>query len=151
MATTQALSFRFLRVSQVKLLNMYIEGASSCVRDENMLESAVNSPIDQQHYGEVNDPARLAAALSYRLIKNHAFANGNKRTALLAANLFLLQNGKILQQDAYRVENNDTITQAHSGVAMGKVEESELADIYRELWQTATSAHRTQAARLCEE
>ena len=90
MATTQALSFRFVRVSQVKLLNTYIEGSSSCVHDNNMLESAVNSPINQQHYGNQNDPARLAAALSYSLIKNHAFANGNKRTALLAANLFLL-------------------------------------------------------------
>lgn len=95
-----------------------------------MLESAVNSPINQQHYKQENDLARLAAALSYKLIKNHAFANGNKRTALLAANLFLLQNGKLLQQDAYRVENNDAITQAHSGVAMGEVEESELADCY---------------------
>ena len=78
MATTQALSLRFLRVSQVKLLNRCIEGSSSCVCDENMLESAVNSPIDRQHYGQENDPARLAATLSYRLIKNHAFANGNK-------------------------------------------------------------------------
>ena len=78
MATTQALSFRFLRVSQFKLLNTYIEGTSSCVRDENMLESAVNSPINQQHYGNQNDPAQLAAALSYKLIKNNAFANGNK-------------------------------------------------------------------------
>ena len=147
MATTQALSFRFIRVSQVKLLNTYVEGASSCVRK---LESAVNSPINQQHYGDENDPARLAAALSYRLIKNHAFANGNKRTPLLAANLFLIQNGKVLQQDAYRVESNDAITQAHSDVAMGKVEESELAEVYRRLWQTATTANRTQAASLCK-
>ena len=150
MATTQALSFRFLRASQVKLLNTYIEGASSCVRDESMLESAVNSPINLQHYKQENDPARLAAALSYKLIKNHAFANGNKGTALLAANLFLLQNGKLLQQDAYRVENNDAITQAHSGVAMGEVEESELAEVYRGLWQTATVSNHMQAARLCE-
>ena len=151
MATTQALSFRFVRVSQVKLLNTYIKGASSCIRDENILESAVNSLINQQHYGDENDPARLAAALSYRLIKNHAFVIRNKRTALLAANLFLLQNRKILQQDAYRVENNDAITQAHSDVAIGKVEESELAEVYRRLWQTATSANRTQAAILYEE
>jgi len=95
MATTQALSLRFLRVSQVKILNACIEEAS-CVRDASMLESAVNSPINQQHYAHENDPARLAAALSSWLIKNHSFANGNKQTPLLAANLFLLQNGKVL-------------------------------------------------------
>lgn len=111
MATTQALSLRFLRVSQVKIRNTCTEEAS-CVRDESMLESVINSPINQQHYTNENDPTRLAAALSSRLIKNHQFTNGNKRIALLAANLFLPQNGKILQQEALRVENNDAITRA---------------------------------------
>src|SRR2546421_10968261 len=104
MATTKALSFRFLRVTQVKLLNAYIECSSSCVHNESMLESALNSPISQQHYGQENDVVRLAAALSFKLIKNHAFANGNKRTALVAANLFLLQNKMALQQNAYQVK-----------------------------------------------
>jgi len=67
------------------------------------------------------------------LIKYHAFVNGNKRTALLAANLFLLQNEKLLQQDAYRVKNNDAITQAHFSVAMSEVKKSELTEVYREL------------------
>ncbi len=149
MATTQALSFRFLRVSQVKILNACIEEAS-CVRDESMLESAVNSPINQQHYAHENESARLAAALSSRLIKNHPFANGNKRTALLAANLFLLQNGKVLQQDATRVESNDVSTRAHSDVVMGKMEEPELAEIYRTAWRTAPNANHTQATSLHE-
>ena len=149
MATNQALTLRFLRASQVKILNSCIEGAS-CVRDESMLESAVHSPINQQHYANENDPARLAAALSSRLIKNHPFANGNKRTALLAANFFLLQNGKVLQQDALRVEANDTLTRAHSDVAMGKMEESELAEIYRAAWRAATNADYIQAASLYE-
>src|SRR2546430_7889671 len=127
MATTKAHSFRFLKASQVKLLNAYIEGSSSCVHNEGILESAVNSPISQQHYGQENDVVRLAAALSFKLIKNHAFTNGNKRTALVAANLFLLQNKMALQQDASQVENNDAITQVHTGVATGQVEEEELA------------------------
>lgn len=150
MATTQALRFRFLRASQVKYLNASVE-KSSYIRDEGMLESAINSPINQQHYGQENDPARLAAALSFRLIKNHPFANGNKRTALLAANLFLLQNGKVLLQNALRVEENDTITRAHSNVAMDKMGELELAEIYRTAWQIATGANYAQAASLLEE
>ena len=151
MVIVKALSFVFLRASQIKIINRRIEGASSFVRDQNMLDSAVDSPINQQHYSQENDLTRLAAALSYKFIKNHAFANGNKRTALLAANLFLLQNGKILQQDALQVEENDTITQAHDDVAMGKVEELELAEIYRRSWGTAIGADHMQAASLCEE
>ena len=148
MASKPALKLFFLRVSHIKRLNKIIEGANSCVLDENMLESAVNSPINQQHYGQENDLARLAAALSCKLIKNHSFGNGNKRTALLAANFFLLQNGKMIQQDPCAVEANEMIKQAHADVAMGKIEESELAEIYRRLWQNATQASHTQAATL---
>ncbi|KAL9104163.1 MAG: hypothetical protein Q9163_000862 [Psora crenata] len=137
MANARVLNPRFIQAGHIKVLNSFIEGASSCLRDENMLESAVNSPADQQHYGQVHNPARLAAALSYRLIKNHAFANGNKRTALLAVNAFLLQYGEALnQQDASKLQNNEAVKQAHDDVAMGKLEESELAEIYRRAWQT---------------
>ena len=134
MATTQALKLRFLRTSQVKILNTLIE-KTSCVRDRTMLESAINSPINQQHYARENNPTRLAAALSSRLIKNHSFANGNKRTALLSSTVFLLQNGKFLsaqqqQDDALRAEINDAIPRAYDDVAMGKMEEPELAEIY---------------------
>jgi len=150
MATPQALGCRFLRASQIKYLNINVE-AVSCVLDENMLESAINSPINQQHYGNENDPARLAAALSSRLIKNHPFANGNKRTALLAANLFLSQYGKVLLQDARQVEQNDSIRNAHADIAMGKMEESELAEVYRAAWKAATSADIAQASSLLKE
>ena len=44
----------------------------------------------------------------------------------------------MLLQNEYQVERNDPITQAHSDVAVGKVDESGLADVYRKAWQTAT-------------
>ena len=149
MSTIQALSLRFLRAGQVKVLNGYVEGVC-CVRDESMLESAVNSPINHQHYTHETDPARLAAILSSRLIKNHPFANGNKRTALLAANFFLLLNGKALQRHAFLVEDNEVIRRAHSDIAMGKIEEPELAEIYRAAWRTATDADHSQAGNIYE-
>lgn len=116
-----------------------------------MLKSAVDSPINQQYYGKENDPTQLVAALSYKLIKNHAFTNGNKRTALLAANLVLTQHGKILQPNLHQVEENEPLRQAHSDVATGKVNESDLADVCRNLWQTATDANGTEAADLCKD
>ena len=75
-----------------------------------------------------------------RLVKNHSFANGNKRTALLAANLFLMQNGSVLQQDSARLETNDAITRAHSDVAMGKMDEAELAELLRAAYFMSRSA-----------
>ncbi|KAL8905412.1 MAG: hypothetical protein Q9207_002652 [Kuettlingeria erythrocarpa] len=139
MSLKQALTFRFVRASQVKWLNYRIEKAAHFVKDENMLESAISAPENNQHYAGVQDPAMLAAILSTRLIKNHPFANGNKRTALLAANAFLAQTGKVLQQNSFDPENNDVITQAHTDVAMGTLDEEALASIYRNAWQNVSS------------
>jgi len=103
------------------------------MRDAGMLESAINSPINQQHYGQENDPIQLGAILSHKITKNRAFANGNKWTALLAANLFLLQHGS-LPQDAGDSSKNDALTLAHEHVAMGIMKESRSADVYRTVW-----------------
>ena len=148
MAIPQALRFNFLRVSQVKCLNRIIEGPKSHVHDIALLESALHSPINQNHYGNENDLAQLTAALSVKLIKNHAFSNANKRTALLAANLFLLQHKMRLQDNAWKVEKIDMIDEAHREVAKGRMEQSELAEIYQIMWQIATRSHLEQAAKL---
>jgi death on curing protein len=44
-------------------------------------------------YG-ASDLAELAAKLAFGLVSNHAFLDGNKRTALLASLTFLRLNGK---------------------------------------------------------
>ena len=134
MAIPQALRFNFLRLSQVKLLNGIIEGPKSHVHDIALLESALHSPINQKHYGNENDLAQFTAALSLKLIKNHASANGNKRTAL-AANLFLLQHKTHLHQDAWRTEKNGVIEEAHNEVAEGSIDQSKLAEVSRIMWQ----------------
>jgi len=116
-----------------------------------MLESAINSPINQQHYGQENDPFQLGVLLSHKITKNHAFANGNKWTALLAANLFLLQHPS-LQQDAGDWSENNALTQAQEHVAMGTMKESRLADIYRTVWHQShdTTDSRNSFASLPE-
>jgi death-on-curing protein len=62
-------------------------------RDRGLLESAVNRPF-QSAFGEDAYPNTLekAAALFQSLIANHPFANGNKRTAVLALQVFLVAN-----------------------------------------------------------
>lgn len=62
------------------------------VRDEAMLESAAARPKHHWIYGE-KDLARLATALLYGVLKNHPFEQGNKRTGVIAALMFLEVNG----------------------------------------------------------
>ena len=146
---TKMINSRFLAAIHIKELNKYVEGASaSILRDEGLLESAVASPINQQHYGGVNDLAELAAVLSVKLIKNHAFGNGNKRTALLAANMFLTRHGMVLQGGTSTVEDDSMLEKAHSDVAQNKMDESGLAAIYRTRWRQASSSQEEQAEAL---
>ena len=67
-------------------------GGASGLRDAGLLESAMARPMQLAAYGDA-DPAALAAAHADGLAKNHPFVDGNKRTAFVAAELFLALNG----------------------------------------------------------
>lgn len=105
LSTKTKTTIRFLTTTNIRLLNAVIEKPSRCY-DDNLLESAINAPVNQQHYMNQNDPVALAATLSARIIKNHAFANGNKRTALLGVCVFLGRNGSVLREGARTVSFN---------------------------------------------
>lgn len=64
------------------------------VRDENLLASAVLSP--QSSFGGKSpyvDLVEVAAAYLFYICGNHPFLDGNKRTAMMAAIVFLKLNG----------------------------------------------------------
>jgi death on curing protein len=67
-------------------------GEPHFLRDASLLESAVMRPVNRWHYGEP-DMASLAAHLLLGIGRNHPFEQGNKRTALAAATVFLRLNG----------------------------------------------------------
>ena len=67
-------------------------GGGAGMRDAALLDSALSPPLNLAAYGEP-DAAALAAAYGYGIARNHAFIDGNKRTALVAAELFLRLNG----------------------------------------------------------
>jgi death-on-curing protein len=67
-------------------------GGAEGLRDEGLLESALNRPINLFHY-EKPTLFTLAAAYAFALSKNHPFIDGNKRTAFVAAAAFLDTNG----------------------------------------------------------
>jgi death on curing protein len=68
-------------------------GGQPGVRDDGLLESALARPMNVWSYDDGVDLATLAAEYGYGLAKDHAFLDGNKRIALVAANVFLLLNG----------------------------------------------------------
>jgi death-on-curing protein len=61
-----------------------------------LLESALSRPKNQHAYGET-DTFELAASYAEAISRNHAFVDGNKRTAFYAAADFLEQNGHQLR------------------------------------------------------
>ena len=67
-------------------------GGAPGLRDEGMLRSALERPVNKWTY-EQAPLAELAAAYAFGLAKNHAFVDGNKRIAFLAMRIFLLKNG----------------------------------------------------------
>ncbi|ODN41595.1 type II toxin-antitoxin system death-on-curing family toxin [Piscirickettsia litoralis] len=69
-------------------------GGSYGIRDEGLLESALIQPQQAFHYKEPKpDLYDLAAKYAYHIVKNHAFIDGNKRTALSTCLAFLEING----------------------------------------------------------
>lgn len=67
-------------------------GGASGLRDRGLLESALARPRNLHAYGE-GDLFVLAATYAGGIVRNHPFVDGNKRTAFVAAALFLQKNG----------------------------------------------------------
>jgi death on curing protein len=91
-----ATKIRWLTVREVHAFHdntLSEHGGLPGLRAAGLLESAVSRARMAYDYG-VSDLAELAAKLAFGIISNHAFLDGNKRTALLASATFLLLNGK---------------------------------------------------------
>jgi death-on-curing protein len=97
-------------------------GGADGLRDAGLFESALARPQNLLAYEGVTDPARLAASYAFGLAKNHAFVDGNKRIAFIAAALFLRLNGQRLIADQAEA------TLVMLSVASGAFSETELAD-----------------------
>ena len=69
-------------------------GGANGIRDENLLASAVLTP--QSSFGGKSpyaDIVEIAAAYLFYICRNHPFVDGNKRTAMMTAIVFLRLNG----------------------------------------------------------
>jgi len=90
-------AIRHLTVPAVKAIHAEVlaaHGGARGIRDEALLESAVAAPqATMMGHPLMSDPIEIAAAYLYYLCRNHAFIDGNKRTALAACLVFLESNG----------------------------------------------------------
>jgi death-on-curing protein len=70
-------------------------GGLAGVRDLALLQSALARPQHRAEY-ENPDAADLAAAYAVGIARNHPFLDGNKRTAWVVSETFLLKSGYVL-------------------------------------------------------
>jgi death-on-curing protein len=100
-------------------IRMYGGGAG--VRDLELLRSALAMP-ETTFDGEYLHPTvfEMAGAYLFHIACNHPFVDGNKRTALMCALVFLGLNGQRLEVDS------DELYQLVDGVGAGTVDKAEV-------------------------
>jgi death-on-curing protein len=97
------LSVELVREIHTEALEKF--GGLEGIRDENLLASAVLTP--QSSFGGKSpyaDIVDVAAAYLFYICGNHPFLDGNKRTAMMAAIVFLRLNGIDTLPDSERWE-----------------------------------------------
>lgn len=100
-------------------------GGQPGMRDEGLLASALARPGNKAAYDPGSDAATLAAAYAFGVARNHPFLDGNKRTAFIAARLFLDLNGfDFVAEDT---ESFDVFL----ALAAGEIGEEAMADWFR--------------------
>jgi len=107
-------------------------GGGAGVRDMGLFQSAMARPQNAFHYNQMNSLAKLAACYGFGIAKNHAFVDGNKRTAFVVMRAFLLLNGFDIK--ATKEEKYLTVYD----LAQGDLTEEQLADwLESKLYQLA--------------
>ena len=100
-------------------------GGPSGVRDGAALDSALMRPRNLALYEE-SDIAALVAAYGFGIARNHPFVDGNKRTAAVVMETFLVLNGHVL------TASDAELVVAIQALAAGDLSEEALADWLRE-------------------
>ncbi len=115
----------YFHVMMLHAESLKLFGGSVGIRDQGLLESALDRPRNRWHYEQSTTVFELAAAYGFGIARNHAFVDGNKRTSLLAMRAFLYSNGYHFSPD--EVETVTTIEGLAEGLAEGRVDEVLLA------------------------
>lgn len=88
---------RMVRAIHAEVLAAF--GGASGVRDEALLDSAIERPRNLWAYADKPTIYELAAAYCVGIIRNHPVIDGNKRAGLLVARAFLFLNGYVFEPE----------------------------------------------------
>ena len=113
---------RHLTVAAVKAIHAEVlaaHGGARGIREEALLESAVAAPqATMMGQPLISNPMEIAAAYLFYLCRNHAFIDGNKRTALASCLVFLESNNLLSDEKLPTDEWEEFIV----GVAASKLD-----------------------------
>ena len=115
-------------VSQIHDEQIAAYGGATGIRDQGLLESAVAMP--RASFGEAylhEDLAHMAAAYAFHIAQNQPFLDGNKRTGLVAALVFLDLNGITI------LDPQEKLYDAMIAIAERRMGKDGLAELLREL------------------
>lgn len=126
---------RYLSVDDIIAINRrVIQGAGGLSTaagtplSPNSLHSLVES-VEASMYGIELYPtlAQKASIYAYNIITGHIFADGNKRTGMISAFLFLRRNGCVLSDSL----SDSDIVRLALDIACGKVTKDQAAERFR--------------------
>ena len=101
-------------------------GGTEGIRDLGLLQSALSMPqagAGNQYFHA--DLFEMAAAYLFHIVRNHPFVDGNKRTGVTAALVFLEMNGIEIRA------SDQALVQTVLAVAEGKLQKGALAGFFR--------------------
>jgi death on curing protein len=109
-------------VLEIHAMQLEVHGGGTGLRDRGLLESAVAQP-QMSFGGELAHQGlfAMAAAYLFHIVKNHPFVDGNKRTGLLAAIVFLDVNGIGIEHAS------EALYELAMGVAEGRIDKAAVA------------------------
>lgn len=100
---------KYLTLEEILRLHFQVVedyGGSHGVRDEGRLQSVVNAPKQVAFGVEQYESLYAKTAVYFRnIIGDHPFVDGNKRTAVTVAGIFLMRNGQKLRVSPRELED----------------------------------------------
>lgn len=128
MSSKEPVFLRLAEVLETHANQIEFYGGTQGIRDIRLLESALAQP-EASFAGEWlhRDLFEMAAAYAFHLAGNHPFLDGNKRTALAAALVFLKTNGISV------LDPKGKLLHATEEMVKGKLSKAEFAEILRTL------------------
>ena len=120
----------FLRREQIDRQHrqsLRLFGGADGIRSEDGLESAIAAP-EQEHFYKGTDIFEIAAAYAFHIAQAQAYIDGNKRTAVACALIFLEGNGVPTDGDAF------PLYEALVAVGERRMNKAELAERFRALF-----------------